>query len=171
MNCKLQVKLRLRLQLRLRPCSETQCTFLIPDRLTPTRPACLPPGAVFSVCQFRLSHTSAVIKCHTVRAAVTWPRSAPHSLPLPLPLSCFLCFLPGLSVLLPACCCCYFDCLEGRREAGRQGRVDGAIAVGACLTRNGFRRARIAADQFDTASNSSSGNGSSSKKCKLLCRL
>lgn len=68
------------------------------------------PGAVFSVCQFA-PVTQAVIKCRTVRAAITWPPFMPASLPV-----CQAGWCPSnpvslsLSLLLPSflgCQCCF----------------------------------------------------------------
>lgn len=60
-------------------------------------------------------------------------------------------FLPGLSVLLPAAATATATWTDG---AGTDGNSRGRSSVGAggaCLTRNGFRRARTATAQFDAA--------------------
>lgn len=63
-------------------------------------------------------------------------------------------FLPGLSVLLPAASAAATATATWTDGAGTDGNSRGRSSVGvggACLTRNGFRRARTATAQFDAA--------------------
>lgn len=64
-------------------------------------------------------------------------------------------FLPGLSVLLPAAAAAAATATatwtDGAGTDGNSGGRSSVGAGGACLTRNGFRRARIATAQFDAA--------------------
>lgn len=103
----------------------------------------------------RPSHTSCHkvshgARCHylaSLHACLpAWCPSNPVSFSLP-PAS----FLPGLSVLLPAAATATSTWTDG---AGTDGNSRGRSSVGAggaCLTRNGFRRARTGTAQFDAA--------------------